>query len=150
MEIKFNQNSSQLSEPLITVEYKEKNKNIENLIEYISDFRGNNTDLISIKSNDQILIINKSSIDLIEIEGSRLYIYTGNEIIKTNERLVNIKHKLASNDFIQISKQALININSLISLSNSFSGNMMAKLQNNRKSSVSRRYVNNLTDRLGI
>lgn len=150
MEIRFNQNSKQLSEPLITVEYNEKNKRIENLIEYISKFRENETELISIKSGDQILIININKIDLIDVENNKLYVYTEDQIIETNERLINIKDKIGNNDFVQVSKHALININSLISLSSSFSGNMMAKLKYDNKASVSRRYVSNLTDRLGI
>lgn len=150
MEIRFNQNSKQLSEPLITVEYNEKNKRIENLIEYISKFRENETELISIKSSDQILIININKIDLIDVENNKLYVYTEDQIIETNERLINIKDKIGNNDFVQVSKHALININSLISLSSSFSGNMMAKLKYDNKPSVSRRYVSNLTDRLGI
>ncbi|PNM84486.1 hypothetical protein AL506_008265 [Streptococcus sp. FDAARGOS_146] len=53
-------------------------------------------------------------------------------------------------NFIQISKHAVINIDHLLSLSDSFSGSMTARLTNNIKSSVSRIYIRLLMDYLGL
>ncbi len=52
-----------------------------------------------------------------------------------------IVSRINRQNFVQISKHAIINIDHLLSLSDSFSGNMTARLTNNIKSSVSRKYA---------
>ncbi|MFR8938034.1 MAG: LytTR family transcriptional regulator DNA-binding domain-containing protein, partial [Streptococcus sp.] len=47
-------------------------------------------------------------------------------------------------------RHAVMNIDHLESLSDSFSGNMMAKMTGGVKSSVSRKYVKSLMDYLGV
>ena len=76
--------------------------------------------------------------------------------ISSQEPLVVVKadqlvqNRLNSRNFIQVSRHTVINIDHLESLSDSFSGNMTAKLTNQLKTDVSRRYVKLLMDYLGI
>ena len=71
-------------------------------------------------------------------------------IYTTKETLTHFQNRVNRQNFVQISKHAIININHLLSLSDSFSGNMTARLTNNIKSSVSRKYVKLLMDYLGL
>ncbi|WP_235043493.1 LytTR family DNA-binding domain-containing protein [Oenococcus oeni] len=52
--------------------------------------------------------------------------------------------------FVQIARGTVININYLQSLEAGFSGNMTAIMKNDRKINVSRRYLINLKERLGL
>ena len=61
-----------------------------------------------------------------------------------------IQHRINRRSFLQISRHAVMNIDHLESLSDSFSGNMMAKMTGGVKSSVSRKYVKSLMDYLGV
>ena len=63
---------------------------------------------------------------------------------------VVIPIKTDDRSFLQISRHAVMNIDHLESLSDSFSGNMMAKMTGGVKSSVSRKYVKSLMDYLGV
>ena len=62
----------------------------------------------------------------------------------------NFQHHINRRSFLQISRHAVMNIDHLESLSDSFSGNMMAKMTGGVKSSVSRKYVKSLMDYLGV
>jgi len=66
------------------------------------------------------------------------------------ETLTNFQHRINRRSFLQISRHAVMNIDHLESLSDSFSGNMMAKMTGGVKSSVSRKYVKSLMDYLGV
>ena len=61
-----------------------------------------------------------------------------------------LQHRINRRSFLQISRHAVMNIDHLESLSDSFSGNMMAKMTGGVKSSVSRKYVKSLMDYLGV
>ncbi|MCB6443015.1 LytTR family DNA-binding domain-containing protein, partial [Streptococcus salivarius] len=71
-------------------------------------------------------------------------------IYQTTETLTRFQQRINSSNFIQVSRHAVINIDHLESLSDSFSGNMTAKLTNQIKTEVSRRYVKLLMEYLGI
>ena len=66
------------------------------------------------------------------------------------ETLTKLSASHQSSKFLQISRHAVMNIDHLESLSDSFSGNMMAKMTGGVKSSVSRKYVKSLMDYLGV
>lgn len=53
-------------------------------------------------------------------------------------------------DFVQVSKHGIINLNYLESLEAGFTGNMIAKLAFKQKTDVSRRYLPELEKKLGL
>ena len=105
---------------------------------------------IPIKSMDKIMMLKLDDIILVDVIQTTLNIYTLTCVFTTTVTLVHFANRLNKSNFIQISKHALINLDHLESLSDSFSGNMMAKLSSNIKSSVSRKYVKGLMTQLGI
>ena len=80
---------------------------------------------------------------------SPLILETTQGRLLTNDRLYKFRNRLANPDFVQVSKHALININHLKALENSFSGNMLAILTGKIKADVSRRYLSEL-ENLGL
>lgn len=87
---------------------------------------------------------------LAEIDKNQLTIYTIDKTFTIRDTLINFQHRINRRNFLQISRHAVMNIDHLESLSDSFSGNMMAKLTRGVKSSVSRKYVKSLMDYLGV
>lgn len=61
-----------------------------------------------------------------------------------------MKDRLPSDYFVQVSKQSLINLDHLQMMEASFSGNMLAILTNKTKVIISRRYLKNLEEKLGL
>ncbi|BAQ24936.1 LytTR family DNA-binding domain-containing protein [Streptococcus troglodytae] len=136
--------------PLVLVKAAEKTPAIQHLLDYIDNYQMVSSNAIPIKSMDKIVMLKLDDIVLADVNQTTLKIYTLTGVFTTTETLVHFSNRLSKTNFIQISKHALINLDHLESLSDSFSGNMMAKLSNNIKSSVSRKYVKDLMTQLGI
>lgn len=136
--------------PLVLVKAAEKTDDIQRLLDYIDNYQLPASSAIPIKSMDKIIMLKLSEIILADVSQTTLKIYTLKGVYTTTETLVHFLNRLNKSNFIQISKHALINLDHLESLSDSFSGNMMAKLSNNIKSSVSRKYVKLLMAQLGL
>ena len=95
-------------------------------------------------------MLKTEDIILADINQTTLMIYSRDGIYQTTESLTRFQQRINSSNFIQVSRHAVINIDHLESLSDSFSGNMTAKLTNQIKTEVSRRYVKLLMEYLGI
>ncbi|EJN95134.1 transcriptional regulator [Streptococcus mutans] len=132
------------------VKAAEKTDDIQRLLDYINNYQLTASTVVPIKSMDKIIMLKLSEIILADVSQTTLKIYTLKGVYTTTETLVHFLNRLNKSNFVQISKHALINLDHLESLSDSFSGNMMAKLSNNIKSSVSRKYVKLLMAQLGL
>ncbi|WP_341274701.1 LytTR family DNA-binding domain-containing protein [Clostridium beijerinckii] len=80
----------------------------------------------------------------------KVFIYTKTQTYEISEKLYVLEEQLASIDFIRISKSLLLNINKIHSFYPKLSGNLEALLTNNEKVIISRRYVANLKNKLGM
>lgn len=137
-------------EPLIIVKSNQLKGETKDVWNYINQYNKVRLDLIPIKVAEKILMIKVDTIISVEVYGRELKIYTIEGIYSSGGSLIGFYNKLNLKNFIQVSKNSIININHLDSLSDSFSGNMMAKLTNNIKVSISRKYVKALFECLGL
>ena len=153
MDVKFHSNPN-LEEDQIEVKVisARQTTNVNNLLSYIKNFDKKVDSLLPVKTEDRILTIKIEEIIKVEVEKTELSFYTTNSVIKTNGRLYQILEKL-NNDFVQVSKHGIINLNyleSLEALEAGFTGNMIAKLDFKQKTDVSRRYLPELEKKLGL
>lgn len=150
MDVKFYSNPN-LEEDQIEVKVisARQTTNVNNLLSYIKNFDKKVDSLLPVKTEDRILTIKIEEIIKVEVEKTELSFYTTNSVIKTNGRLYQILEKL-NNDFVQVSKHGIINLNYLESLEAAFTGNMIAKLDFKQKTDVSRRYLPELEKKLGL
>lgn len=150
MDVKFHSNPN-LEEDQIEVKVisARQTTNVNNLLSYIKNFDKKVDSLLPVKTEDLILTIKIEEIIKVEVEKTELSFYTTNSVIKTNGRLYQILEKL-NNDFVQVSKHGIINLNYLESLEAGFTGNMIAKLDFKQKTDVSRRYLPELEKKLGL
>ncbi|MCC4477184.1 LytTR family transcriptional regulator [Limosilactobacillus reuteri] len=126
-----------------------KNDRVTSLLNYLKKFNQQSSFFIPIKTEDRILTIKQADLIKVEITKSILSFYTKNAVIQTNGRLYQILTRLNEN-FVQVSKHGIININHLVSLEAGFTGNMIAKLNFNQRADVSRKYLPELERRLGL
>lgn len=119
-------------------------------MDYLEQFSTVNQVVIPIRTDDQLVMVKIEEIIMADIDKNVLTIYTVDGLYMTKETLINFQNRVNRRNFLQISRHAVINIDHLESLSDSFSGNMMAKLTRGIKSSVSRKYVKSLMDYLGL
>lgn len=150
MDVKFHSNPN-LEEDQIEVKVisARQTTNVNNLLSYIKNFDKKVDSLLPVKTEDRILTIKIEEIIKVEVEKTELSFYTTNSVIKTNGRLYQILEKL-NNDFVQVSKHGIINLNYLESLEAGFTSNMIAKLDFKQKTDVSRRYLPELEKKLGL
>lgn len=120
------------------------------VMEYLEQFSTTNQVVIPIRTDDHLVMVKIEDLILADIDKNLLTIYTVDGIYKTKETLTNFQNRINRRNFIQISRHSIINIDHLESLSDSFSGNMMAKMTRGIKSSVSRKYVKSLMNYLGL
>lgn len=126
-----------------------KNDRVTSLLNYLKKFNQQSSVLIPIKTENRILTIKQADLIKVEVNKSILSFYTKDAVIQTNGRLYQILTRLNEN-FVQVSKHGIININHLVSLEAGFTGNMIAKLGFNQRADVSRKYLPDLERRLGL
>ncbi len=128
---------------------KSKTPTVQRLIKYLNRFDKGERTLLPIKTADRIVTVKYRDLVKIEVQSTRLTFYTTNEVIETTGRLYKVLAGL-NNDFVQVSRHAVININYLQSIEEGFAGNMVAILEGRLKTDVSRRYLPLLEKELGL
>ncbi|NOW90295.1 DNA-binding LytR/AlgR family response regulator [Clostridium beijerinckii] len=94
--------------------------------------------------------VNVDEIFYIESIDRKVFIYTKTQTYEISEKLYVLEEQLAGMNFIRISKSLLLNIDKIHSFYPKLSGNLEALLTNNEKVIISRRYVANLKNKLGM
>lgn len=125
-------------------------REVEEVISWLERIHRTPKSYLPVRTADRIQVLQLSDLILVEVDGRDLHLYTSKERLVTQDRLYKFKEMLGHEDFVQISKQALINIRHLDYLEASFSGNMTAFLTKGLKTTVSRRYLKDLEARLGL
>lgn len=149
MEIKFIQDQNLINHEIqVDVKSNELSKEVIDLLATLEKLNSS-SDLFPIKVEDKIRLVNQKEIVAVEVNDSTLTFHMQSDEIKTKGNLKNILMNLNHN-FIKISKFSLINIKQLSSLEASFSGNMTAFMKNGLKITVSRRYLSDLRERIGL
>ena len=138
------------NDPLVMIKADRLEDEAKEIFEYVHRYKSSYNNVIPIKTDDKIVMLKTDQIILADISQTTLMLYCMDAIYTTKETLTHFQNRVNRQNFVQISKHASINIYHLLSLSDSFSGNMTARLTNNIKSSVSRKYVKLLMDYLGL
>lgn len=125
-------------------------KEVADLLHYLELFSDITPNVIPVKTEDRIILLKVEELILVDVDATQLILETMTGTFRTNDRLYKFKDRLKNPDFVQVSKQSLININHLNYLEASFSGNMTARLDKNIRTIVSRRYLKDLEARLGL
>ncbi|HIW70643.1 MAG TPA: LytTR family transcriptional regulator [Candidatus Limosilactobacillus merdipullorum] len=150
MKIKFFSDSSLNDDELnIEISAKTKTPTVRQLINYLQQFGQEKRHLLPIKTADRIVTIKYDDLIKIEVHATRLTFYTTTDTVETTGRLYKVLASL-NNDFVQVSRHAVININYLQSIEDGFAGNMVAILQGRLKTDVLRRYLPLLEKELGL
>lgn len=137
-------------DPLVVVKADQLADEAKDIMAYLDQYKVGPSGVLPIKSDDKLVMLKTEDIILADINQTTLMIYSTEGVYTTTETLTRFQNRLNSRNFIQVSRHAVINIDHLESLSDSFSGNLTAKLTNQIKTDVSRRYVKSLMDYLGI
>lgn len=132
-------------EPYAIIYTNEINEDIKDVVNY---FNKKDVPLCVLK-NERIVILKQKDICMIRIEGGKTMIYTINASYQSKKRLYEI-YQSVGKDFMQISKQTVINLSYLRSVEASLSGTLLIKLKNKQSDYVSRKYLPAFKKYLGL
>lgn len=149
MKVEFKKDESLHDEIKVEVKSAEQDSTINKLLAYISKFDKQERRLLPIKTNDRIVNIKMNTLIKIEVQATSLTYYTNEEVVKTTGRLYQVLEVLNDN-FVQVSRHSIINLNYLEAIENGFAGNMIVMLANNLKTDVTRKYLPELEKELGL
>lgn len=149
MKVEFKKDESLHDEIKVEVKSAEQDSTINKLLAYISKFDKQERSLLPIKTSDRIVTIKMNTLIKIEVQATSLTYYTTAEVVKTTGRLYQVL-KVLNDNFVQVSRHSIINLNYLESIENGFSGNMIVMLANNLKTDVTRKYLPELEKELGL
>ena len=149
MKVKFQIDPSLQDEIEVEVRASAESCTVKRLINYVNKFGKRERNLLPVKTSDRIVTVKRDELIKVEVQGTNITYYTVSEVVKTTGRLYQILENL-SDDFVQVSRHSVINLNYLESLESGFAGNMVAILAEGLKTDVSRRYLPDLERELGL
>lgn len=122
----------------VIIKYPQKGEQVNRIINFLQSFD------IQIKcvANHAERMINILDIYYIESVDKKTFVYLENAVYRTDFRLYQLKNKLQTYGFVQVSKSCILNINVLDSIRPLFNSRMEATLKNGEKVYINRNYLN--------
>jgi len=138
---------TQIDEPYITICVSKLTPTIQAAISLLQQ---ENEQILTGKANNKVHIIEPNSVIVIRTEGKELVLYSddGNRVI-IRKPLYELEQQLGE-DFIRISKSAIINVRKIRNVETSFNGTMEIELVLGIKEIISRNYKKIFKERLGV
>ena len=144
MKIKEEQDLS-CNEIEVIIKYSLRNKQVNRIIDFLQSFDMQ----IKCAGDNAERMINILDIYYIESVDKKTFVYLENAVYRTDFRLYQLKRKLQTYGFVQISKSCILNINTLNSIRPLFNSRMEATLKNGEKVTINRNYLNEIKRALG-
>jgi DNA-binding LytR/AlgR family response regulator len=129
---------------MVSIKAAHLNTKVTRLLELL-DQLDKQKETLPIVIDDQVNLILCYQIVALEVLGEQVTIHTITQDYQLHGQLKNVLAK-----FVRISRSAALNLDYLKLLEPSFSGNMVARMQNNLKLIISRKYLPDLKHHLGL
>jgi DNA-binding LytR/AlgR family response regulator len=95
-------------------------------------------------------VIDTTDVLYFDTADKRTFLYTQDNVLETPLRLYELEEQLSGGSFFRASKSMIINISKISSLRPELSGKIEVTLSNAEKLYVSRQYVPELKNKLGL
>ena len=146
LELKRNKD---IKETCVTVEYRERDKQVNSLVDYVSHL--NKMDkLVMANAENSLYQVNLQDILYMESVDRRTFGYTAEKTYELNCKLYEIEELYQSLGFIRISKSCIVNLHKIHALKPDYGGKILATMENKEKLYISRQYAPVLKEKLGI
>lgn len=150
MKINFNQDDKiPKNEIDVTVKAANFSDEVQELMRKLEELNAKFS-AVPLSVDDRVVMVQIDQIIAIEVLDAELTVYTHERKYQLRGQLKKMAERINDGNFVQISKNTVINLNHLDSLEAAFSGNMTAFLTDDLKFSVSRKYLSGLKKQLGM
>ncbi|MBL3530743.1 LytTR family DNA-binding domain-containing protein [Companilactobacillus zhachilii] len=150
MKINFNQDDKiPKNEIDVTIKAANFSDEVQELMRKLEELNAKFS-AVPLSVDDRVVMVQIDQIIAIEVLDNELTIYTHERNYQLRGQLKKMAERINDGNFVQISKNTVINLNHLDSLEAAFSGNMTAFLTDDLKFSVSRKYLSDLKKQLGM
>ncbi|MBO7123728.1 MAG: LytTR family transcriptional regulator DNA-binding domain-containing protein [Treponema sp.] len=100
--------------------------------------------------DSKIVLVEPSEVLYFESVDDKVFAYTKDSFYETKAKLYQLEEELPASDFFRANKAVIVNLDKIDSLAPVFGGRFEAILENGYKVVVSRNYLNELKERLGL
>ena len=139
----------------LSTEYKEPyaiiytDRMTDEIQRVIDGFSLNESPVTALQNEKDIIILLPKEIYMVRVENGDTVIYGKDRSYRSRKRLYELEQQLGK-QFMQISKSTLVNLSYMDSVESGFSGTLLLKLKNGCKDYVSRRYLPQFKNYLGL
>ena len=107
-------------------------------------------DKLTVKDGERILQVDPSEVYYFEAVDNKVFLYTKEKVYETKWKLYELEEQFGHANFIRVSKSVIMNLSKVDSFHPDFNGRYEALMKNNERVLISRQYVPELKNRLGI
>ncbi len=111
---------------------------------------GGEKDSIAGYTGESIVMLPVAEIFYFDAVDNKVFSYTKDKCFEVKKKLFEIEEEYGNASFIRVSKNAIVNIRKIERLVPEFNGRLEAKLKNGESIIISRGYVPQLKNKLGI
>jgi DNA-binding LytR/AlgR family response regulator len=137
--------SSDISEPYAVIYTDRMTDDIQRAVNALET----GSSVITAKAGDRMVLLHADEIYLIRAEEERIFIYTKAGRYLSGKRLYELE-TLLGNEFMRISKSAIVSLKKIASVEVSFNSMMLLVMKNGEKDYISRKYLPDFKKYLGI
>ena len=121
----------------------------ESLTKLINQFKTGKGKMNFYKDS-KIVLVEPAEVLYFESVDDKVFAYTKDCVYETKAKLYQLEEELPASDFFRANKAVIVNLDKIDSLAPAFGGRFEATLENGYKVVVSRNYLNELKERLGL
>lgn len=120
-----------------------------NLLKLIYGLRAGR-EKITVSKGEKIFQVQPSEIYYFEAVDGKVFAYLEREVYETRYKLYELEEQLRGTDFFRATKSTIINLAKVQNISPAFNGRFEACMKNDERLTVSRQYVPELKEKLGL
>lgn len=105
---------------------------------------------ITVSKDDKLFQVLPSEVYYFEAVDNRVFAYLEKDVYETKFKLYELEQRLSGTDFFRASKSTIVNLARVKNLSPSFNGRFEAAMRNGESIIISRQYVPQLKEKLGL
>lgn len=141
--------NKKINETCVTVEYRERDKQVDSLVDYISHLNDMDENVFA-NAGNSLYQVNLHDILYMESVDRRTFGYTADKTYELNCKLYEIEELYRSLGFIRISKSCIVNLHKIHALKPDYGGKILVTMENREKLYISRQYAPVIKEKLGI